>query len=590
MDDLQQQLADQQFSGVFFTQDQLKLACEVAEEAQVVWCRLGSYPHWPAQKLPLTKEEQRAKMVKRARAAGPSVADVCVIFFGTYDISYVEEQSTCRSFKDGITARYYNKSKQFKSDIMNATREAIQFCNGENPIVPGKWWGMHFLDTYYDVLENETNNSDFRIIHRKALDLAERDLVYWVEQNNLMYPVQVIPKQHAEDKFPRAFKIDFSILDIPYVAVAFFGTGSVKLVNESSLIRFESGIARGYVTSAGPSHRKFALVQVWDYLQSNRTWPRPLLTGRLWWNEHMISLTDTAARFTEHPGIPYFEYTDKPVWAPASDNRRNKNKRKHDFISGKCSCSERNPSERCQDLSGCINVEMQTFCIKSTCSAGPTCGNRRFPLDSPALEPALKIGKCEWGTHTMHFIPNKAFVVEYTGEILDAREQAYRVACDQATQTTSIYYAQLPENLFLDARHKGNVSRFINTSCEPNCSMVKWSDGPITRIAIFATRDIASGEELFINYHLANSVGFECECGTAACQSLEPAESNSLRMNLGRRLEFKWGNQWLPATVHSYNPRLKEYLIVYDCGDSEVLYLNLPHGNDNDDVEYRYMQ
>lgn len=52
----------------------------------------------------------------------------------------------------------------------------------------------------------------------------------------------------------------------------------------------------------------------------------------------------------------------------------------------------------------------------------------------------------------------------------------------------------------IDARHYGNVSRFINHACEPNVHPVRvyvdHHDLRFPRIALFATRDIAAGEQL----------------------------------------------------------------------------------------------
>jgi hypothetical protein len=36
------------------------------------------------------------------------------------------------------------------------------------------------------------------------------------------------------------------------------------------------------------------------------------------------------------------------------------------------------------------------------------------------------------------------------------------------------YIMELDTNTVIDARYKGNVSRFINHSCDPNCALFKW--------------------------------------------------------------------------------------------------------------------
>jgi hypothetical protein len=39
---------------------------------------------------------------------------------------------------------------------------------------------------------------------------------------------------------------------------------------------------------------------------------------------------------------------------------------------------------------------------------------------------------------------------------------------------TNFYLCEVSSNMIIDATDKGNVSRFINHSCEPNTEMQKW--------------------------------------------------------------------------------------------------------------------
>lgn len=68
----------------------------------------------------------------------------------------------------------------------------------------------------------------------------------------------------------------------------------------------------------------------------------------------------------------------------------------------------------------------------------------------------------------------------------------------------------------------GNIARFINHSCDPNCEAIL--EG--RRVFIEATRDIAAGEELFIDYALAlgrrftkqDVLDYRCRCGAPNCR------------------------------------------------------------------------
>ena len=52
----------------------------------------------------------------------------------------------------------------------------------------------------------------------------------------------------------------------------------------------------------------------------------------------------------------------------------------------------------------------------------------------------------------------------------------------------------------IDARHKGNNSRYINHSCDPNCETQKWYINGILRIGFFTLREIKGHEELTFDY------------------------------------------------------------------------------------------
>jgi len=52
----------------------------------------------------------------------------------------------------------------------------------------------------------------------------------------------------------------------------------------------------------------------------------------------------------------------------------------------------------------------------------------------------------------------------------------------------------------IDPTYKGNMARFINHSCDPNCETQKWNVLGEIAVGIFAIKDIREGEELSFNY------------------------------------------------------------------------------------------
>jgi SET domain-containing protein len=59
-----------------------------------------------------------------------------------------------------------------------------------------------------------------------------------------------------------------------------------------------------------------------------------------------------------------------------------------------------------------------------------------------------------------------------------------------------------------DASVGGNVARFINHSCRPNC----WIEIAGDVIWIRASRTIAAGEELTYDYNTGGEAGIPCRC------------------------------------------------------------------------------
>ena len=78
------------------------------------------------------------------------------------------------------------------------------------------------------------------------------------------------------------------------------------------------------------------------------------------------------------------------------------------------------------------------------------------------------------------------------------------------------------DDLLVDGGAGGNVSRWINHSCDPNCTSVIED----RRIYIDSLRDIEPGEELTFDYHFiihgrhtpAAKRRFPCHCGAASCR------------------------------------------------------------------------
>ena len=117
-----------------------------------------------------------------------------------------------------------------------------------------------------------------------------------------------------------------------------------------------------------------------------------------------------------------------------------------------------------------------------------------------------------FGCFSISLIPQMTLIAEYLGEIIDIEEAIRRN--DRSSKHYSRYILTIDERLFIDGAHGGNKSRFINHSCQPNCSVVRIG----AHAFIVAQRIIFRWEELKIDYDYDADVREPCSCGAPNCR------------------------------------------------------------------------
>ena len=111
--------------------------------------------------------------------------------------------------------------------------------------------------------------------------------------------------------------------------------------------------------------------------------------------------------------------------------------------------------------------------------------------------------------------------MEYRGERITPREADLRYPDDSGGEYHTFLF-QIDDDVVIDASRGGNLARWINHSCEPNCDAVV-DDG---RIFIETIRDIEAGEELTYDYMFvleerhtpARKRLYPCTCGAPGCR------------------------------------------------------------------------
>jgi len=110
-------------------------------------------------------------------------------------------------------------------------------------------------------------------------------------------------------------------------------------------------------------------------------------------------------------------------------------------------------------------------------------------------------------------------IYEYVGEVVAEQQFRKRMRQYDEEGIKHFYFMSLSTGEFVDATKRGNLGRFCNHSCNPNCFVDKWVVGEKMRMGIFAERAIQAGEELVFNYNV-DRYGADpqpCYCGEPMC-------------------------------------------------------------------------
>jgi SET domain-containing protein len=117
-----------------------------------------------------------------------------------------------------------------------------------------------------------------------------------------------------------------------------------------------------------------------------------------------------------------------------------------------------------------------------------------------------KSGIQGWGVFTTQPINKNKRIVTYDGEKIPNKESDKREA--RYLKKGRIWCFKLNRLYVRDAAVGGNVARFINHSCKPNC----WVDVVDKTIWIRAARNIKPGEELTYDYNTEGDKTIPCRC------------------------------------------------------------------------------
>lgn len=267
------------------------------------------------------------------------------------------------------------------------------------------------------------------------------------------------------------------------------------------------------------------------------------------------------------------------------------------------------PNETCECVSRCgdecLNRLLKFECWDppkgSICAIGNDCGNRQFVQRDYIKVKPFREHKMGWGLKTLEFVARGRLVIEYIGEVIDEQEMQARMVRqrNESPNDHDFYIMELDNGFFVDGKFKGNLSRFINHSCNPNCELQRWVVRGRTRIGIMAIRDIAENEPLSYDYQFdtREEDTFKCYCGARNCRgTMAPkrkVDKNTLTkaekikfIQVGKQRDKKtdeWRNstEWRRSYTGKYAPgdgltEVKLGPLPMSFGDARAMHLFLP--------------
>ena len=111
-----------------------------------------------------------------------------------------------------------------------------------------------------------------------------------------------------------------------------------------------------------------------------------------------------------------------------------------------------------------------------------------------------------WGVYAGQTIEEDTRIVEYKGQLVSQAEGWRREG--RYLPRHRIWIFTVNDRWVRDAAVGGNIARYINHACNPNC----YTDVVGRTVWVLASRRIRKGEELTYDYNTNGVAGIQCLC------------------------------------------------------------------------------
>jgi [histone H3]-lysine36 N-trimethyltransferase len=227
----------------------------------------------------------------------------------------------------------------------------------------------------------------------------------------------------------------------------------------------------------------------------------------------------------------------------------------HSFCPTATDCvidSSTRQNNACGETSDCINRATKMEC-GDDCTCGSGCQNQRFTRHLFADVSVIQTDKKGYGLRANTNLKPGDFIFEYIGDVIAEAAFRRRMHAYDQEGIKHFYFMSLSKGEFVDATKRGNLGRFCNHSCNPNCYVDKWVIGEKLRMGIFAERHIKAGEELVFNYNV-DRYGADpqpCYCGETNCTGF-----------IGGKTQTERGTKLSAATIEALG--IEDYIDDWD--------------------------
>jgi serine/threonine protein kinase len=224
----------------------------------------------------------------------------------------------------------------------------------------------------------------------------------------------------------------------------------------------------------------------------------------------------------------------------------------------------------------CLLRRCQEECPK-TCPGDMFCGNRRITNGEFRTVRVVEAGRKGRGLVVEEDVDVGDMILEYVGRAVPQKQLAKYFRRYQHDRR--LYIMSLGDGIYIDARSKGGLARYINHSCEPNCQVQRWKVKGVLRAVVVPTRSLSAGTELTFDYQWERQRGraaTKCYCGTPSCRgTLEvipkhataagPGTTNGEELPIATSSMMEPDGEWKSGTLNDQT-LVNRVVQVYDRG------------------------